>query len=356
MNLPAQPANPETIEHWRKPRGAEPTAEHRRSEARARIVLVLTVLTMIGELIAGYITGSMALTADGWHMGSHAAALAIAAFAYGYARKHADSDRFTFGTGKVGALGGYSSALLLAVVAVLLLIESVSRLISPEHVDFTDALVVAVVGLIVNVVSALLLSGGHGHHSHDHTHNHSHAHEHNRHNDAGHHAHHETHSQAHDHNLKAAYLHVVADAITSLLAIAALVAGRWLNWVWLDATVAIAASFLILYWAFGLLRGSGRVLLDTEADSHLRDDIVNHIESDADNRVGDVRLWSIGGNHYAAIVSVVTHKPRSAEHYKALIAHIANLRHVTIEVNHCTGPDDCRLHVSARAGAWHAVR
>lgn len=352
MNESVNPANPETIEHWRKPRGAVPTDQHRRAEGRSRIVLVLTIATMVGELIAGYMTGSMALTADGWHMGSHAAALAITAFAYTYARKHADSDLFSFGTGKVGALGGYSSALLLAVVAVLLLIESVSRLITPEAVDFSDALVVAVIGLIVNIVSAYLLAGrhDHGHHLHGHDHDHGHGHAHD------HHAHGDTHSHTHDHNLKAAYLHVVADAITSLLAIVALMAGRWLGWVWLDAVVAIAASFLILYWAYGLLRGSARVLLDTEADSHVREEIVNIIEADADNRVGDVRLWSIGGTHYAAIVSIVTHRPRSAEHYKALIGHIPNLRHVTIEVNHCTGPEDCRLHVSKRTPVRYTLR
>ncbi|MEO8040420.1 MAG: CDF family Co(II)/Ni(II) efflux transporter DmeF, partial [Betaproteobacteria bacterium] len=270
------------LDRWRQDR-TPPPAGHRTSERRAKVVLALTIVTMVAELIVGWMTGSMALTADGWHMGSHAAALGIAAFAYAFARRHATSERFSFGTGKVSALAGFSSALLLAVVAVLMAFESVARLAAPVLVQFDEAIVVAVLGLIVNIASALLLSGGsadagHGHdHGHGHGHDHGHDHSRSQGNDA---------APAHqDQNLRAAYLHVVADALTSILAIAALMAGKWLGWVWLDPTVGIAASVLIGWWAWGLLLGTGRVLLDAEENSALKSEIVRRIESDADNRV-----------------------------------------------------------------------
>ncbi len=312
-----------SLERWRQDRAPLP-AEHHASERKARIVFALTVATMVIELVAGWLTGSMALLADGWHMGSHAAALGIAAFAYSFARRHAESERFSFGTGKVSALAGFASALLLAVVAVLMAVESVQRLLQPVTVRFDEAMVVAVLGLAVNVASALLLSGGrtaghdHDHHGHDH----------------GHH---------HDHNLRAAYLHVVADALTSVLAIVALAAGKWLGWVWLDPAVAIAGSVLIGWWAWGLLKSTGLVLLDASDDSSLEAEIVQRIEADADNRVADLRLWRIGGDQRALILSVVTHQPRSAEHYKALLSGMTGLEHVTIEVFVCQD-EPCITH------------
>jgi len=312
------------LNRWRQGRSPPPD-QHRRSERRARTVFVVTIVTMVVELVAGWLTGSMALSADGWHMGSHAAALGIAAFAYAFARRHATSERFSFGTGKVGALAGFSSALLLAMVAVLMAFESVVRLTAPVQVHFDEAIVVAVIGLVVNIASALLLSGRTGAeaaHGHDHGHGTE---------------------EHHDHNLRAAYLHVVADALTSILAIVALTAGKWLGWVWLDPGVAIAASVLIGWWAWGLLRGSGQVLLDAEEDSGLKSDIVQRIEGDSDNRVADLRLWSIGGVERALILSVVTHHPRSAEHYKQLLADLAGLGHVTIEVFTCQD-DPCEMH------------
>lgn len=351
MNARQPPAA--QLERWRQARASVPAGQQV-SEARTRLVFVLTLVTMVGELIAGYLTGSMALTADGWHMGSHAAALGIAAFAYAYARRHADNERFSFGTGKVGALAGYSSALLLAVVGLWMAVESVIRLVHPIGVHFDQAIVVACVGLAVNVVSAMMLGGGHDHdhaapdpaartgeahhehrdHDHDHAHDHDHVHERERTREPVHH---------HDHNLRAAYLHVIADALTSVLAIGALVAGKWFGWIWLDPGVAIAASILIGWWAWGLLRSSGRMLLDAEDDLGLKTEIVDRIEADADNRVADLRLWRIGGSGHAVIVSVATHLPRSAEHYKALLADLSGLQHVTIEVFACRD-EPCVLH------------
>lgn len=330
------PTNP--LQRWRQPKAPVPAA-YATSERRARVVLYLTLATMLAELVTGYVTGSLALMADGWHMGSHAAALGIAAFAYAYARRHATSERFSFGTGKVGALAGYSSALLLAVVAVLVAFESVQRLLEPEVVNFLDALIVAVVGLVVNVTSALLLAGGsgghdHGHHHHGHDHHHGSGHRH-------------AHDHAHDHNLRAAYFHVVADALTSLLAIGALTAGMWFGWLWLDAMVAIAASLLIAWWAWGLMRASGHILLDADDNAELKAEITRLIEEDADNRVADLRLWRLGGEVRAAIVSLVTHRPRSADHYKGLISHLPGLHHVTIEVHLCDDPP-CEVHGLAR--------
>lgn len=309
-----------SLERWRQGRAPLPD-QHQSSERKARLVFALTVATMVVELVAGWLTGSMALLADGWHMGSHAAALGIAAYAYAFARRHAASERFSFGTGKVSALAGFASALLLAVVAVLMAIESTQRLMTPITVQFNEAIIVAVLGLAVNVASALLLSKGSGHdHAHEGEHDHS-----------------------HDHNLRAAYVHVLADALTSVLAIVALAAGKWLGWVWLDPTVAIAASVLIGWWAWGLLKSTGHVLLDAADDSSLQSEIVRRIEADADNRVADLRLWRIGGDQRALILSVVTHQPRSAEHYKELLAGMEGLDHVTIEVFVCSD-EPCETH------------
>lgn len=329
---------PQPLQRWRQPK-VPVTAGQARSEKRARIVLYLTLVTMAVELAAGYMTGSLALVADGWHMGSHAAALGIAAFAYSYARKHATSERFSFGTGKVGALAGYSSALLLAVVAVLVAFESIERLLSPEPVNYRDALIVAVIGFAVNITSAVLLGGHHHGHSHGHEHEHDHGHAHTEACKGHEHVHHE----AHDHNLRAAYFHVVADALTSVLAIGALVAGLWLDLRWLDPLVAIGASLLIAWWAWGLMKASSHILLDADDSTDLKNEITQRVEADADNRVADLRLWRLGGDARAAIVSIVTHHPRSADHYKALINDLPGLHHVTVEVHLCNDPP-CGVH------------
>ena len=261
----------------------------------------------------------MALLADGWHMGTHAAALGVAAFAYGYARRHASDPRYTFGTGKVGALAGFGSAVGLAVVALVVIGESAVRLASPAPIQYGQALAVAVVGLLVNLASAALLRGGHGHDQHGHDHHHEHEHEHG--------------AVHHDHNLRGAYLHVLADALTSLLAIAALAAGRTLGWTWMDPVTGIAGGLVIARWSYGLLRDTSAVLLDGEISQERREGIRALLEADGDTRVADLHVWRVGPAHLAAIVSVVTASPRTPAFYRALLVRQADLAHVTVEVH-----------------------
>jgi cation diffusion facilitator family transporter len=260
----------------------------------------------------------MALLADGWHMGTHAAALGITAFAYSYARRHADDPSYSFGTGKVGVLGGFASAVALGIVALLMAAESVHRLISPQTIHFNQAIAVAVVGLAVNLVSAILLQG---HHDHGHDH----------------HAHGHGHTHRHDHNLRAAYLHVVADAFTSVLAIVALSFGKAFGWVWLDSVMGIVGAVVITRWSVQLLRDTSQILLDSGVHPGTVDRIRTAIEADADNRVADLHIWQLSGHHVAAVVSVVTHYPQEPSHYKRLLADVAELSHVTVEVNPAPG-------------------
>ena len=296
------------------------TDERRGAERRTWWVIGLTATMMTVEIAAGMVFGSMALLADGWHMGTHAAALGITVFAYAYARRNADNPRYSFGTGKVGALGGFASAVGLAVVAVMVLGESAFRLASPVAIHFDEAIAVAVVGLIVNLVSAYILrdrpehGAGEGHQDHHHHHHH------------------------HDHNLRGAYLHVIADALTSVLAIAALVTGKHLGWVWMDPVMGIVGSVVIARWSYGLLRDTGGVLLDAEVASERRDAIRAAIEADADNRVADLHIWRVGPRHFAAILSVVSHNPQPPDHYKGLLTEHADLVHVTVEVH--SGPGE----------------
>ncbi|MBI2314376.1 MAG: CDF family Co(II)/Ni(II) efflux transporter DmeF [Betaproteobacteria bacterium] len=293
-------------------------ASQQSAERRTLFVFWLTLITMAVELVTGYLTGSLALTADGWHMGSHAAALGIAAYAYAFSRRHASNVRFTFGTGKVGPLAAYTSAVFLAMIAVMMVYQSVDRLITPISVRFDEAIAVAVLGLLVNVASAVILQfGGHEHHDH--------------HGDeAGHHHHH-----AHDHNLRAAYLHVLADALTSVLAIIALLSGKLLGWLWMDPAMGIVGAALIARWSAGLIRDSGQVLLDAEENSKLVERISRLIESDRDNRIADLHLWRLGPGSYGCILSIVTDDPQPAAYYKRLLAEAAELQHVTVEVNLC---------------------
>lgn len=286
-------------------------------ERRTRLVVILTACMMVVEIAAGYLFGSMALLADGWHMGTHVAALAISLFAYRYARQHADNPIYSFGTGKVSALGGYASAIALAVVAALMGIESVHRLLFPQTIHFDQAILVAVIGLVVNLVSAWLLHGGaaHSHHHPD--------------------AAHDDHHHHHDHNLRAAYLHVIADALTSVLAIMALFAGKYFNWLWMDACMGLVGAALITRWGYGLLKETSRVLLDSAPDAETLEHIQQAIESDADNRITDLHVWRLGPRSYGAIISLVTHQPRDPKHYKTLLRDFAELRHITVEVNHC---------------------
>jgi cation diffusion facilitator family transporter len=286
-----------------------------RGEKRTFLVLLLTAVTMVVEIVAGAVFGSMALLADGWHMGTHVAAFMIAIFAYRFARKHARDPAYAFGTGKVSVLGGFASAVTLAVVALLMLAESLQRLFVPHDIYFNEAIAVAVVGLLVNVISAVLLQGGHGHDHHHEDHHHHHP---------------------HDHNLRAAYMHVLADALTSLLAIVALTSGKYFGWVWLDPVMGIVGAAVITRWAWGLVRETGPVLLDESIEADYKTRIQNAIESDADNRLADLHVWKVGPNDYAVIVSLVTHHPQAPEYYKALLSDFHRLSHITIEVNRCT--------------------
>ena len=303
------------LNQWQHSHDFHVSSSH--GERRTLHVVILTACMMVIEIGAGYLYGSMALLADGWHMGTHVAALGIALFAYSYARHHARNPRFTFGTGKVGSLGGFASAIALAVVALLMGFESVERLLAPQSIRFDEAILVAAVGLGVNLASAWLLQDGHAHSRH-----HDHAHPGHRH---------------HDHNLQAAYLHVLADALTSVLAIVALFAGKLFGWVWMDALMGIVGAVVIARWSLGLIRETSGVLLDGSPNKKLANDVKQAIESDADNRVTDLHLWQVGPDRVAAIISIVTHEPRDPSHYKGLLAGFADLAHTTIEVNGCAG-------------------
>ncbi len=314
----AIPMHTETLDQWQHHHDF--TTDNHKGERMAYYVLLLTAVTMVVEIVAGTLFGSMALLADGWHMGTHVAAFLITIFAYRYARTHADSPNYAFGTGKVSVLGGFASAVALAVVALMMLLESLQRLFSPHAIQFDEAIFVAVIGLIVNVVSVFLLKDDHHHHHH---HGHDHHHEH------GHDHHH------HDHNLKAAYMHVIADAFTSLLAIIALLAGKYYGWSWMDPVMGIVGAVIITRWAYGLLSESAPILLDGSIEQQYQQKIQQAIEADADNRVADIHVWKVGANHYAAIISLVTHYPQEMAHYKALLKPFSRLSHITIEVNQC---------------------
>ena len=282
-------------------------ASHDENARRTGWVVVLTFVMMIGEIAAGYLTGSMALLADGFHMATHVVALGIAAAAYGFARRHANNARYSFGTGKVGDLAGFASAMVLGLVSLGIAVESVLRLLEPTTVAFTEATVIAVVGLAVNIASAFLLMG---HHGHDHGHSHDH----------GHH---------HDNNLRSAYVHVLADALTSVLAIAALLAGRYLGWVWLDPAMGIVGAIVIAKWAYGLMRDSAAVLLDT-TDEPVAAEIRELLATD-DVRISDLHVWQVGPDARAAIVSVVASAPVSAETIRERLAPVHELSHLTVE-------------------------
>ncbi len=298
-----------------------------KAEQRTRWVVYLTLVTMVIELTAGWLTGSMALLADGWHMGSHAAALGLSVFAYGLARRWSKSPRFTFGTGKIPTLAGYSSALLLGLGALWMLVESISRLLQPVEIRYADAMLVACLGLLVNLASAWILAQvgshhhGRGHHHHPH--------------------HHEQGAEHKDHNLRAAYLHVLADAMTSLLAIAALGAGMLFGWRFLDPLMGMVGAALIGSWSWGLARDSARSLLDAEDHSDTTAQICTRIEADPDLAIADLHLWRIGAASRACILSLVTHEPRPVEEYKQRLRSIPGLDHLTIEVQQCR--DECCL-------------
>lgn len=301
---------------------------HDENARRTLWVVGLTAVMMVAEIVAGTIYGSMALLADGFHMATHAGALAVAAGAYAFAKRHATSARFTFGTGKVGDLAGFASALILGVVATGIAVESVGRLLNPQSVAFGQATLVAAIGLIVNVVSALLLSGGSsGDHHHGHGHHHAHGHGHP---GAQHHGESaQTRSPpSRDNNLRSAYFHVLADALTSVLAIVALLAGRYLGWIWLDPAMGIVGAIVIARWSWTLMRDTAAVLLDV-AYPDLEREVREHVER-GDARIVDLHIWRVGPEAHAAIVSAtggVGH-----DEIRSRLRPIHELAHVTIEV------------------------
>ncbi|KMM78375.1 CDF family Co(II)/Ni(II) efflux transporter DmeF [Pseudomonas deceptionensis] len=279
---------------------------HDDNAKRTLWVVALTVVMMVGEITAGYITGSMALLADGFHMATHAVALGIAAVAYGYAKRHASSQRYSFGTGKVGDLGGFASALILGMVSLGIGVESVMRLLQPTDVQFGTATLIAIAGLIVNIASALLLGHGHDHDDHGHAHHGS------------------------DNNLKSAYVHVIADALTSVLAIVALLAGRYLGWVWLDPVMGIVGAIVIARWAWTLMGVTAGVLLD-QTDAHVAEEIRELVETPGDATITDLHVWRVGPQAHAAIVSVLGEATVNADSIRERLKPVHEVSHLTVE-------------------------
>jgi len=292
----------------------------RPGERRTRVVIAITAVTMLVEIGAGVRFGSMALLADGLHMASHTAALGISALAYAWVRRHASDPAWSFGAGKMNALAGFAGAVLLAGFALLMAWESVARLLSPVPVEFVHAIVVAVLGLLVNAVSAVVLVRGGGGHDHDHGDDHDHDHE---------------HEHEHDHNLRSAYLHVVADALTSVLAILALLGGALLGWRVLDPLMGVVGAVVVTRWSVGLLRESGRVLLDRQAPEPLLARIRGAVEARAGDRVADLHVWSVAPGRWAAIVSIVSEDPLSPDGYRELFPEDLGLTHVSVEAHAC---------------------
>jgi cation diffusion facilitator family transporter len=313
----------------------------RSGERRTLIVVIITGIMMIAEILVGIFFGSMALLADGIHMGSHMVGLLIALIAYILARKYARDDRFSFGTGKVNSLAGYTSALLLAVFSLVMAYESIVRLFNPVEIHYNIAISVAVIGLIVNGGSMLILgekghTHTHGEHDHDHgEHDHDHDHdEHDHHHDHDEHDHGHVHAGT-DHNLRAAYLHVLADAMTSVLAIIALLAAKYFGWNWADPLMGIVGAIMVARWCIGLLTSASSILLDHQASPQLRKSIIGIVESYKDTKVSDLHLWSIGPGIYAVDMSIVTKYPDPPNKYKTMIPSNSGVVHATVEVHTC---------------------
>jgi len=263
----------------------------------------------VAEIVAGYTTGSMALLADGFHMATHAGALGVAAAAYAYAKRHAHNGDFSFGTGKIGDLAGFASALVLGIIALAIGVESVMRLFEPINVAFAEATWIAILGLLVNIASAFLLSGGHGH---DHGHHHGHSH-------------------GGDNNLRSAYMHVLADALTSVLAIAALLAGRYLGWVWMDPIMGIVGAIVIARWSWSLMRDTAAILLD-RTDRHVADEVRELVETAGDARITDLHVWKVGPEAHSAIVGVSAQPGVDATEIRRRLVPVHELQHLTVEV------------------------
>lgn len=337
-------------------------SDHRRNERRVWLVIALTAAMMVVEIAAGTVFGSMALVADGWHMSTHAGAMLITALAYFYARRHVHDTRFSFGTGKLGDLAGFASALVLALIALLIGWESFLRLVDPVPILFGQAIVVAVLGLIVNLVSAWLLKDDHAHHRHGHDsapahhrvdaqgqssgfgHGHDHepgnehrrelehgrGHEH-RHSQESGRGHEDDRGHVRDNNLRAAYVHVLADALTSVLAIVALLLGRSYGWLWADPVMGVVGALVIARWSWGLIREAGSVLLDASAESEEVGAEIREALAATGDTITDLHVWQVGPGHFAAIVSLASVAPGDSSQYKTLLSHIHELSHLTLE-------------------------
>jgi cation diffusion facilitator family transporter len=303
------------------------------AEKNTRRVLMLTAVMMIVEIAGGLKLHSMALFADGWHMATHVTAFFITVSVYAFARRHAKDVAFSFGTGKIAVLGAFTSAIVLGAIAMFMAGESILRFFNPLPIHFNEAIAVACLGLAVNVVSALLLKDHHHDHHHRHHHHHGdHPHEHKHHHHHGGHSH----GQDQDLNLKSAYIHVLADAVTSILAITALVGGKFMGWVWLDPVMGLVGSAVITQWAYSLVRDTNVILLDRcPNDSDLVVEIRKAIEDDHDAIITDLHIWQVAVNKFAAIISLVAHNPKSPEAYKELLKEHEELVHVTVEVHRC---------------------
>jgi cation diffusion facilitator family transporter len=298
--------------------------DHERAERRTWAVIILCAVMMVAEIIGGALSGSLALITDGLHMSTHAGALLLAALAYSLARKYAPDPNFSFGTGKFGDLAGYSSAIVLAMIALLIGYEAVARLLDPVPIAFNEAIPIAALGLLVNIISAWLLAGGHHHghgHSHDHHHEHDDDHEHD-HADGAHHR---------DNNMRAAVIHVMADAAVSILVIVGLLLARTFGWLWMDPLAGFLGALVIASWSIGLLRDTGAILLDRTPDPRMAEKVRVAIESEGDH-VTDLHLWRLGPGHLGAIVSIATSEPREPAHYRQRLARFPDLSHVTVEV------------------------
>jgi len=296
--------------HFRKAHDFVPDFSH--AERRTRIVIGITAVMMVLEIAVGWTSHSMALLADGWHMSTHVIAFLITAVAYYLARRYAANVRFSFGTGKIGVLGGFTSAVVLSIVAFLMASESAHRLFAPLTIHFNEAIGIACLGLLVNLGCAVLLSDAHR-------------------SSSGHGS-----GQHQDLNLRAAYLHVLADAFTSVLAITALTGGKFFGWAWLDPVVGIVGSGVVFSWAYGLLRDTSGILLDrTPLSSDLPEEILRAVEADGDSIVTDLHVWQVGMGKFAAIVSIVAHEPKTSDAYRELLREHEELVHLTIETQYC---------------------
>ncbi|HQR59252.1 MAG TPA: CDF family Co(II)/Ni(II) efflux transporter DmeF [Azonexus sp.] len=295
------------------------------AEKGTRLVMWITLAMMVIEIVAGYVFNSMALLADGWHMSSHALAIGLSAFAYAAARRYSSDPRFAFGTWKIEILAGYTSAIFLVGVAGSMLFQSVERILAPEPIHYAEALVVAAIGLVVNVVCAMILGKAHDHHDHGQRHDH--------------HAGHDDHHHHGDLNLKAAYIHVVADAATSVLAIAALAGGWFYGWSWLDPVMGIVGAILVGVWAKNLMIDTGKVLLDREMDHPVVSEIREAVETGPEisgTRCTDLHVWRVGKGSYACAISLVTHDPAlTAARVRGQLAVHEEIVHVTVEIHQC---------------------